>query len=125
MLDAPDAHDHIGAGGHDQHEGEGVAGGRQPVPEPEPDRDHGENDSGVEELAVPLRPRLEIAAALAPDEEQEERDGEEERDLKNPADRRDDRLEREQTTTIAITATIPSPRASEGMRSQSLLMTPS
>ncbi len=66
-----------------------------PYPSQSPIATHGENDSGVEELAVPLRPRLEIAAALAPDEEQEERDREEERDLQDPADRRDDRLERE------------------------------
>ena len=95
VLDAPDADDHVRARADHDDERERVAARRQPVADREPDRHHGEHDRGVEELAVPVRPRLEVAAALPPDEEQEERDREEERDLEDPADRRDDGLERE------------------------------
>ena len=77
----------------DDDQGERIATRRQPVADREPDRDDREHDGGVEQLAVPVRPRLEIAAALSPEQEQEERDREEERDLEEPADRVDDRLE--------------------------------
>ena len=52
-------------------------------------------DRAVEHAPAALRPRLEVAAPLAPDEEEEERDREAERDPEQPADRGQHRLERE------------------------------
>ena len=52
-------------------------------------------DRPVEHPPRAIRPRLEVAAPLAPDEEEEERDREEERDPQQPADRREHRLERQ------------------------------
>ena len=49
---------------------------------------HREDDRAVEHAPRALRPRLEVAAPLAPDEEEEERDREEERDPEQPAGRR-------------------------------------
>ena len=40
----------------------------------------------VEEPAVPVRPHLEVAAPLAPEEEEEERDREEKRDREQTTD---------------------------------------
>ena len=59
------------------------------------DIDDGEPDRAVEHAPGAVRPRLEIAAPLAPDQEEEERDREDERDPEQPADRRQHRLERE------------------------------
>ena len=95
VLDAPHAHEDVYAGADHDDQREGIARSRQPVADREADRDHSEHDRGVEELAVPLRPRLEVAASLAPDHEEEQCDREEERDLQDPADRRDHGLERE------------------------------
>ena len=51
--------------------------------------------AAVEHAPGAVRPRLEVAAALAPDEEEEERDREEEPDPQQPAGDREHRLERE------------------------------
>ena len=59
------------------------------------DVDDREPDRAVEHAPGAVRPRLEIAAPLAPDEEEEERDREQECDPEQPADRRQHRLERE------------------------------
>ena len=60
-----------------------------------PDVHDREDDRGVEEPSVPVRPRLEVAAPLAPEQEEEERDREEEGDAHEPADGREHGLERE------------------------------
>ena len=67
----------------------------KPVADREADGDDGEHDRGVEQLSVPVRPRLEIAPPFAPHHEQEECDREEERNLENPADRSKHGLERQ------------------------------
>ena len=54
-----------------------------------------EPDRAVEHPPGAVRPRLEIAAPLAPDEEEEERDREHERDPEQTADRGQHRLERQ------------------------------
>ena len=77
---------------HDD-ERERIAARGQPVADHQPDRHHSQDDGRVEQLPIPVAPRLEIAATLPPDEEQEQRDREEERDLQDSADRGDDRLE--------------------------------
>ena len=70
-------------------------GARRTEPDRRADVDHREGDSTVEHAPRPLRPRLEIAAALTPDEEQEERDREEETDSQQASRDRQHRLERE------------------------------
>ena len=94
MLQPPHAHDDVRAGGQHEDERQGVAPGYSET-DRHPDRDDREDDRSVEERAVPVRPRLQVASALAPEQEQEERDREEERDLQQPAHRRENRLEGE------------------------------
>ena len=95
VLHAPDADDDVHARADHDDERERIATRREPVADQQPDRHHRENDGCVEELPIPVGPRLEVAAPLPPDEKQEQCDREEERDLQDSADRRDDRLERQ------------------------------
>ncbi len=95
VLHAPDADDDVRTRADHDDERERVATRRQPVADHQPDRHHRENDGCVEQLPIPVGPRLEVAATLPPDEKQEECDRQEERDLQDSADRRDDGLERE------------------------------
>ena len=66
--------------------------------------------AAVEHPPGAIRPCLEVAAALAPDEEEEERDREEERDPEQAADRASTGSSESTTTTSAISATIARPR---------------
>ena len=95
VLRAPHADQHVRAESQHDDEGKGVAARRKAVSDREPDRQDCEADGGVEEPPVPLRPGLEVAAPLAPHEEEEESDREVERDPQDAAHRCDDRFERE------------------------------
>ncbi len=81
VLEAPDADDDVRARREHDNEGESADTGRESEPDRESDVHNGQHDRRVEELPVPLRPRLEISPPLPPEEEEEEGDGEEERDL--------------------------------------------
>ena len=95
VLAAPDAHDGERARREHEDECERVAALRQAVAERHPDRDDREPDRRVEDPPAPVRPGLDVPAALAPDEEEKERDGEEEGDPEDAADGREHGLERQ------------------------------
>ena len=61
MLDAPDAEDDESASGEHDEERERADSGREAEAERQADVHDREHDRGVEQLAVPLRPRFEVS----------------------------------------------------------------
>ena len=79
VLLSPDAEDGVGAAAEHEEERERVGPARAEADE-RADVDDGEHDRRVEDVPAPVLPRLDVAALLAPEQEEEERDREEERD---------------------------------------------